>query len=98
MFGPPDSLTLMGDGRRMMMYAYTSSDTHVKGTSFIPYAGAFIGGSEGKTETQQLQIILTSADVVQDYVFNDGTRNIDVSQHGFSSSVSSTPAQSAAAH
>lgn len=85
MFGPPDTMSLMGDGRRMMLYSYTSTDTHVKGTSFIPYAGIFMSGSEGKTEHQQLQVILTSNDVVQDYVFSDGTRNIDVSDNGFSS-------------
>ncbi len=92
MFGQPMNVSLMGDGRRMMVYSYTQSDTHVKGTSFIPFAGAYMGGSEGTTEHQQLQIVLNKADVVEDYELSSGTNNLDHSNHGFSSSVSSTPA------
>ncbi|MEA2708916.1 MAG: hypothetical protein QOF78_1517 [Phycisphaerales bacterium] len=81
MFGPCGSITLMGDGRRMMLYSYHETDTHVKGTTFIPFAGAWMGGSEGTTRSQQLQVILTRADVVEDFVMNDGTTKMDYSHN-----------------
>jgi outer membrane protein assembly factor BamE (lipoprotein component of BamABCDE complex) len=98
MFGAPMNISLMGDGRRQMMYSFTESNHHVKGTTFIPIAGAFMGGSEGTVHHQQLQVILTKADVVEDYVMNDGTSNIDHSRNGFGgSSTSSTPVATPAA-
>jgi hypothetical protein len=92
MFGAPMNVSIMGDGRRTMMYHYSETDTHVKGTTFIPVVGPFMGGSEGTTHNQQLQVILTKADVVEDYVMNDGKPKIDVSNGFGHSSVNSTPA------
>jgi outer membrane protein assembly factor BamE (lipoprotein component of BamABCDE complex) len=96
MFGSPMNVSLMGDGRRSMTYHYMESDTKVKGTSFIPIAGAFMGGSKGKMRTQQLQVILTKDEVVEDYVMNDGTSNVDHStgfgRHSMTSTPVATPA------
>lgn len=91
MFGPPMNVGLMGDGRRSMMYQYMETDTKVKGTSFIPFAGPFMGGSKGTTRTQQLQVILTKDEVVEDYVMNDGTSKIDHSSGFGRHSMTSTP-------
>jgi outer membrane protein assembly factor BamE (lipoprotein component of BamABCDE complex) len=91
MFGPPTHISLMGDGKRMMLYHFTESSHHVKGTSFIPIAGAFMGGTEGTVHQQQLQVVLTKSEVVEDYVFNDGTSKHDVSEGFGTASSSSTP-------
>lgn len=71
MLGPPSHVTMMPDGQRMLMYMY--NDTQMKATSFIPYAGAFMGGSTG--QSQQLQIMLGKDNIVQDYEFSDVTRD-----------------------
>jgi outer membrane protein assembly factor BamE (lipoprotein component of BamABCDE complex) len=94
MLGQPENVSLMGDGRRMMMYSYTESNAHVKGTSFIPIAGAFMGGSEGTMHHQQLQVVLNKNDVVEDYVMNDGMKNLDHSSGFGRESMTATPASS----
>ena len=69
LFGLPMNTSLLGDGRRMMLYNYHESQ--VKGQTFIPYAGAFMGGS--RSRNQSLQIVLSKDNVVQDFEFNDTT-------------------------
>lgn len=92
MFGPPTHTSLMGDGRRMMTYQYMESKQQVKGQSFIPVAGAFMGGTKGTMRTQQLQVVLGKDNVVEDYELNDGTNNME-STHGFGrATMSSSPA------
>jgi outer membrane protein assembly factor BamE (lipoprotein component of BamABCDE complex) len=96
MFGSPVNISLMGDGRRTMMYSYTESNTHADGTNFIPVYNMFHHSASGTTHNQQLQVILTKADIVEDYVFNDGTNNVNYNSGIGQTSVSSTPQGKAA--
>lgn len=95
MFGPPMHSSLMGDGRRMMMYHYTESKQQVKGQSFIPVAGAFMGGSKGTIRQQQLQIVLNKDNVVEDFELNDGTNNVETNTGFGRASTTSSPARAA---
>lgn len=45
--GQPTSSTLSADGTRMLMYMYTEAQARPE--SFIPYVGAFIGGSDSRS-------------------------------------------------
>ena len=77
MLGQPTNVSMLGDGRRMMTYSHTDVDTHAKGTSFIPVVGMFAGGATGEQHTQTLQVMLDKNDVVQDYEYNNNTKNVD---------------------
>jgi outer membrane protein assembly factor BamE (lipoprotein component of BamABCDE complex) len=96
LLGPPDNVALVGDGKRVMSYRYTSTqtDVHATAATFIPYAGLFVGGAKGQsqTHTQMLQVILNGANVVQDYEFDDNTGNTAINSSGglFAPSTSST--------
>jgi outer membrane protein assembly factor BamE (lipoprotein component of BamABCDE complex) len=98
LLGRPAQTSLTGNGGRMMLYQYSESKQQVKATSFIPIAGAFMGGTTGTMRMQQLQIVLNKDNVVEDLEMNDGTNNMD-SSHGFgraTMSSSPTPASSSA--
>ena len=76
MFGPSTGTTLMGSGRHLVTYiSYTdTSEAHVSAANFIPIAGGFVPvHGTGTARVQQLQIIYTSKDVVEDYSFSDNT-------------------------
>lgn len=77
MFGPPMNVGLMGDGRRSLIFQFT--EAQIKGTSFIPYAGPFMGGRTMRMQT--LQVILDQNNIVQDFEFSDQSR--DLQQEGF---------------
>lgn len=51
--GAPTMRTRMGDGSTMVIYSY--HETKVRPETFIPFAGAFIGGSDGRTNTVTLR-------------------------------------------
>jgi outer membrane protein assembly factor BamE (lipoprotein component of BamABCDE complex) len=65
--GTPDHVAMLPDGKRMLQYSY--SEVKTKGSSFIPYAGFFAGGSNSRQQT--LQIMLDANGVVKDYEFSD---------------------------
>ncbi len=67
LLGPPTHVAIVGNGTRLMIYEY--HETKVKGQNFIPYAGAFIGGTDNRR--QNLQIILNENNVVTDYELTD---------------------------
>ena len=46
LFGPPESRSSDSDGHTHLDWSYMES--RMKGQSFIPYAGAFMGGSDSK--------------------------------------------------
>lgn len=52
-FGAPTIRTRMGDGSTMVIYSYY--EAKVRPETFIPFAGAFIGGSDGRTNTVTLR-------------------------------------------
>lgn len=66
LLGAPSSDSLTGDGREMMIWSY--AHTRVKGTTFIPVAGIFVGGSNTRLTT--FQVILTKGKIVEDFLWN----------------------------
>jgi outer membrane protein assembly factor BamE (lipoprotein component of BamABCDE complex) len=98
LLGPPANVSMMEDGKRMMMYSYTAtnSEGHANATAYIPVVGLFAGGGQGQAHihTQSLQIILNPQNVVEDYQFNDNSTDThtDISglAGGFSSSTTSS--------
>ena len=49
MFGQPQNHTVNSEGQTIDTWLYTEAT--VKGESFIPYAGAFVGGTNSKNKT-----------------------------------------------
>lgn len=49
LIGDPIDVQFTDNGEEVWKYHYTRTD--VRGTSFIPYAGALVGGSDTKTTT-----------------------------------------------
>jgi outer membrane protein assembly factor BamE (lipoprotein component of BamABCDE complex) len=78
LLGPPTSTSLMGDGRRTMLY-FSNQSKIDQSTYYVPFM-PFFKGQGSTSRTQQLQIILSKADVVEDYEFSDTTS--EMSQSG----------------
>lgn len=70
--GKPDEISRNSDGTRTATYSYAHSQ--VDGKTFIPYAGAFIGGSHGQTKTVTLNF--DTNNVLKDYSVSEGTQEI----------------------
>lgn len=74
LLGPPMGVTMMGEGRRMMMYSGTEVHTSTNLNMAIPIIGAMIPGrDENTSRIQSLQIVLNRNDVVEDFEFSDNT-------------------------
>jgi hypothetical protein len=73
MFGAPTDKTLNTNGKIMDTWIYTASQA--KGTSFIPFAGAFVGGAN--MQMDKLQAILGKDGRVEDYMFNQSHQDIN---------------------
>jgi hypothetical protein len=74
MFGDPQNRMMNSDTGLTLTWIY--SEAKVKGESFIPYAGAFMGGTKAKSKT--LSATLTN-NLVASYTFTGGgmeTRNM----------------------
>jgi len=86
LLGPPTNVSMMGAGKRMLTYHYTSTDasSHPTATTFIPYAGLFTNTAkaEAQTRTQLLQVMLNAQGVVDDFEFSDNTKNTEASTGG----------------
>lgn len=77
LFGKPDMTSMLPDGRRMVAYNYSS--THMKVSSGAVLRAAFTASgplAQGTTKTQGLQIYISKDGIVEDYEFNDNTRDI----------------------
>jgi hypothetical protein len=73
MFGPPQNRSVNSDTGLTLTWIY--SEAKVKGESFIPYAGAFMGGTRSKSKT--LSVMLADNKVTS-YTYSGGgteTRN-----------------------
>lgn len=70
LLGKPEQTMLIADGRRMMSYNYSAMDSKVKGLAPWNIKANIT------TRTQTLQIYLTKDAVVEDYEFNDNTKDI----------------------
>jgi hypothetical protein len=51
------------------------SAAQAKGTSFIPYAGPFIGGTN--VQVEKLVVVMSKNGTVENYVFNESHPNIN---------------------
>ena len=92
-FGPPDTKTLIGNGRRMMLWhgGQASMDGSQGLYKYIPIAGGFIPSRDTMTMRRQtLQVILTKDDVVEDYEFSDKTSRTDTTITAFGGNVKET--------
>lgn len=69
--GKPDMISRTSDGTRVATYEY--AHTQVDGKTFIPFAGAFIGG--GSTEVKTVEITFDANNVVKDYTVTEGQQD-----------------------
>jgi hypothetical protein len=86
MFGPPDSVSMLPDGRRAMMYMAEQNHGDMSGTmtrSLIPFAAFFPSSDTHTLRRQSLQIYLNANSVVQDYEFSDNTSEIKTTASAF---------------
>src|SRR6266567_7253821 len=60
MFGAPEHRTLNSEGQTILTWMYSQSN--VKGQSFIPFAGPFMGGTD--TKMKSLNVTLLNDKVV----------------------------------
>jgi outer membrane protein assembly factor BamE (lipoprotein component of BamABCDE complex) len=74
MFGSPTDKSLLANDKTVETWIYTHNQ--VKGTTFIPYAGAFVGGSH--LEIQKLMVYLDRDGKVHNYAFNDSHSEINL--------------------
>jgi outer membrane protein assembly factor BamE (lipoprotein component of BamABCDE complex) len=73
MFGEPQNRSISSESGLTLTWIY--SEAKVKGESFIPYAGAFMGGTRAKSKT--LSVVLAD-NKVSSYTYSGGgteTRN-----------------------
>lgn len=86
LLGPPAHVGMIGDGRRSMSYSFHETNAHANAASYIPVVGMFAGKAEGKTRSQNLQIMISKSGVVEDYEFSDTTQDIESGMYGHKSS------------
>jgi len=55
MFGAPQNRAVTSEGTTTLTWMY--SESTVKGESFIPYAGAFVGGTRSKDKTLNVTLL-----------------------------------------
>jgi len=67
-FGPPENRSINSDGNTTLTWNYVESK--VKGESFIPYAGAFMGGTRSKHK--MLMVSLGSDGKVTSFNYTGG--------------------------
>lgn len=73
LLGRPEMTMMLGDGKRCLSYAYTSTDMGVNPATALlgPFARV-----NGTTRTQTLQIFVSKEGIVEDYELGDTTRDI----------------------
>jgi outer membrane protein assembly factor BamE (lipoprotein component of BamABCDE complex) len=67
MFGPPEGRSVNSEGITTLNWTYTEAT--VKGESFIPYAGAFMGGARSKAKTLT---VMLAENKVTGFTFSGG--------------------------
>ena len=50
-FGEPQNRNVNSEGRTVLILTWTYAESKVRGESFIPYAGAFMGGHDTKSKS-----------------------------------------------
>ncbi len=72
MFGQPNRSFVNSDGTKMLMWNYHESRT--KGTTYIPYAGIFLGGSD--SSSQSLTVNIGPSGKVTNYSSSGGSSEL----------------------
>jgi hypothetical protein len=72
MFGNPTDKSINSAGKVVMTWVHSAAQP--KGTSFIPFAGSFVGGTN--VQVEKLQVVLGKDGRVEDYVMNESHRDI----------------------
>lgn len=67
MFGPPEGRSVNSEGITTLNWTY--AEATVKGESFIPYAGAFMGGNRSKAKTLMVTL---AENKVTNFTFSGG--------------------------
>jgi hypothetical protein len=67
MFGKPQQISSNSEDERVLTWIY--SESHVKGETFIPFAGGFVGGATTKTKSL---VVKLSDGKVNSYTFSGG--------------------------
>lgn len=80
--GSPDSVAMMPDGGRMLMYNYFEAKSQAR--NFIPYLNLLGSGSD--TRRQTLQVMVGPDGVVRDYEMTDRTGQSNYNALGYTSS------------
>ncbi len=89
MFGPPMNVSLAPDGKRIMTYMYVGT----QGTQSTLILPVYVSeNNNSTTQTEQLQVILSKDDIVDDFEFNSGTQN--TTSHGGTGGATSTTTMS----
>jgi outer membrane protein assembly factor BamE (lipoprotein component of BamABCDE complex) len=86
LLGEPESVSLMSDGRRMMMYRAIQQNGDKSGTivrAIVPFAAFFPSSDTNTTRMQTLQIYVGSNNVVQDYEYSDNTSEMKTTASAF---------------
>lgn len=94
LLGPPMAVSMMGDGRRMLMY-YGSQANGKISPAFLTM-GLVPASTKTDVRRQSLQIIISKADVVEDYEFSDTTEKQRTKTSAFGSKATSTTEQNKA--
>lgn len=67
-YGQPTDTTVDSTGKETLFWYHSQSKTDAK--TFIPFAGAFLGGAS--SETTSLRVMLDKRGVVSDYEYSGG--------------------------
>lgn len=70
--GTPSGISKDKDGNDIWSYSYGSSESRVRGETFIPFVGGFLGGANTKSEGKTLHITFNRAGIITSYGF-EGT-------------------------
>lgn len=87
-FGTPTSVTMTGDGKRVLMYMFMDNKT----SNVTPLTPLF-GTVNRSFEQQMLQVTLTKNDIVEDYHFSDSSMNTEQQMKGFTSTAKPVPTE-----
>ena len=84
LLGRPEMTVMVGDGKRCLSYAYSSTDMGVRPSTML--LGPFAKVS-GTARTQTLQVFVSREGIVEDYELGDTTRDISGSALNHQSAV-----------
>ncbi len=101
LLGSPDNVSMMGDGRRLLLYHFAASQEKsghglMRLGSFIPGIGGVattgVGAANaGNTSQRQLlQIFVSKEGIVQDYEYSDKTTDVSATPFGTKATTTET--------